>query len=136
MWARIIQMGLPSVILSLASVALDRSVYQTGGPFRNFDRGVLAVVLLQALGGLNVAFVLKYADNILKCFAAAFSSVTLCLLEIILFGFKPDLNFIVGAILINATAYLYNQKDSTSTNTTPSSSTTPTTKTLQQPPPV
>lgn len=111
MWARNIQMGLPSVLVSLASVAFDRSVYEDGGPFRNFDHVVVAVILLQALGGLNVAFVLKYADNILKGFAAAFSSITLCLLEILFFDYKPSANFVVGAILINASAYIYNKKD-------------------------
>ena len=40
---------------------------------------VWGVILLQSFGGLNVAFILRYADNILKGFAAAFSTVLRCL---------------------------------------------------------
>jgi UDP-sugar transporter A1/2/3 len=36
------------------------------------------VTILQAIGGLVVAVVVKYADNILKGFAASFSIVTSC----------------------------------------------------------
>lgn len=66
------------------------------------------VILLQSFGGLNVAFILRYADNILKGFAAAFSTMASCVLEIVFYGFKPTGAFLAGAILINAAAYMYN----------------------------
>ena len=111
MWARNIQMGVPSVLIGLCSVVVkDGTEVWRDGPFKNFDRVVAGVILLQALGGLNVAFILKYADNILKGFAAAFSTVASCIFEMALFGFRPSLNFLLGAALINVAAYYYNMK--------------------------
>ena len=117
MWARNIQMGVPSVVIGLMSVFLrDGAQVLRDGPFKNFDRLTCGVIFLQALGGLNVAFILKYADNILKGFAAAFSTVASCLLEMALFGFRPSPNFLLGAALINVAAYYYNYKPSKKTH--------------------
>ena len=52
----------------------------------------------QAVGGLVVAVVVKYADNILKGFAASFSIITSCILTMILFDFRPNTMFIGGAV--------------------------------------
>jgi len=113
MWARNIQMGVPSVLIGFVSVVLkDGAEVWRDGPFKNFDFVVLGVIFLQALGGLNVAVILKYADNILKGFAAAFSTVASCVLEMALFGFRPSPNFLIGAALINVAAYAYNVKQS------------------------
>ena len=62
------------------------------------------VILLQAFGGLNVAFILKHADNILKGFAAAFSTVVSCRRGRLL-RLQADGPFLVGALLINVAAY-------------------------------
>lgn len=66
------------------------------------------MIFLQSFGGLNVAFILRYADNILKGFASAFSTVASCLLEVAFFGFQPSGTFLAGAVLINVAAYAYN----------------------------
>ena len=52
----------------------------------------------QAVGGLVVAVVVKYADNILKGFAASFSIVTSCMLCYLFFDFRPNGLFLVGAV--------------------------------------
>ena len=64
--------------------------------------------MIQAVGGLNVAFILKYADNILKGFAAAFSTVASCVLEMAIMHFRPTATFLLGGALINVAAYCYN----------------------------
>eukprot|EP00223_Ostreococcus_mediterraneus_P006160 CAMPEP_0179696138 /NCGR_PEP_ID=MMETSP0936-20121108/6690_1 /TAXON_ID=548131 ORGANISM="Ostreococcus mediterraneus, Strain clade-D-RCC2573" /NCGR_SAMPLE_ID=MMETSP0936 /ASSEMBLY_ACC=CAM_ASM_000574 /LENGTH=172 /DNA_ID=CAMNT_0021569033 /DNA_START=1157 /DNA_END=1675 /DNA_ORIENTATION=- len=43
------------------------------GIFQGYDSIVLLVIALQAAGGLVVASVLRYAGNILKCFAVSIS---------------------------------------------------------------
>eukprot|EP00965_Chrysotila_dentata_P145918 4820653-Pleurochrysis_carterae.AAC.5 len=48
---------------------------------------------MQALGGLIVAAVIKYADNILKTYATAVAIVLTCLLSIPLYGTIPSLAF-------------------------------------------
>ena len=52
------------------------------------------------LGLLVVAVVVKYADNILKGFAASFSIITSCVLCYFFFDFRPNLLFLVGAVSV------------------------------------
>jgi len=68
---------------------------------------VVAVIFLQGLGGLIVAVVVKYADNILKGFAASFSIVTSCFLSYLVFDFHPNALFLMGALLVNLSMYMY-----------------------------
>ena len=67
----------------------------------------MAVIFLQGLGGLIVAVVVKYADNILKGFAASFSIVTSCFLSYLVFDFHPNGLFLMGALLVNLSMYMY-----------------------------
>lgn len=73
-------MGISSIILGFVGVFLsgDGPVVMEKGFFYGYTYVVVAVILLQAIGGLVVAVVVKYADNILKGFAASFSIVTSC----------------------------------------------------------
>jgi len=59
------------------------------------------VIVLQAIGGLVVAAVVKYADNILKGFGSSISIVISCVLEFLFFDFHPTVKFILGALLVN-----------------------------------
>merc|ERR1712137_1203126 len=69
---------------------------------------VWAVILLQAVGGLVVAAVLKYADNILKCFGNALSIVLSCMLSAVLLEeFVPDGLFVIGTMLVILATSLY-----------------------------
>lgn len=51
--------------------------------------------------------VVKYADNILKGFAASFCIVSSCALSWLFMGFHPTLIFVCGAILVMFSMYLY-----------------------------
>jgi hypothetical protein len=53
---------------------------------------------LKALGGLVVAVVVKYADNILKGFAASFSIITSMILCYFFFDFQPTFMFTFGTV--------------------------------------
>jgi len=110
LWMRNIQMGCTSVVLSLATVFIrDGAVVRELGFFYGYNNVVYGVVLLQALGGLVVAIVVKYADNILKGFAASFSIVTSCILEMFFFDFRPGMGFLLGALLVNLSMVLYSR---------------------------
>ncbi len=107
MWIRNIQMGLTSVVLALLAVySKDRAVVVEKGFFYGYNSSVVGVILLQALGGL-VAAVVKYADNILKGFGSSISIVISCALEWLFFDFQPTLRFLVGAGLVNAALFVY-----------------------------
>ena len=110
LWVRNIQMGFSSIILALFGVYFsgdwERSV-SPNGFFYGYNNLVVMVIMLQAVGGLVVAVVVKYADNILKGFAASFSIVTSCILSYFMFDFHPTGMLLVGAVLVNVSMYLY-----------------------------
>ena len=56
------------------------------------------IVLLNGCGGLLVAATMKYADNVVKCFAAALAILSGTLL-VPIFGFAPSPGFALGAAL-------------------------------------
>jgi solute carrier family 35 (UDP-sugar transporter), member A1/2/3 len=109
LWVRNIQMGISSIILGVAGIYFsgDASSVQANGFFYGYNSIVISVILLQAVGGLVVAVVVKYADNILKGFAASFSIVTSCILSYFMFDFHPTLLFLIGAVLVNVSMYMY-----------------------------
>ena len=108
-WVRNIQMCLTSIPVAVLSAyySADRESVLRHGFFYGFTGLVAFVILLQAVGGLVVAVVVKYADNILKGFAASFSIVTSCLLSYLFFDFRFTLLFVLGAFLVNFSMYLY-----------------------------
>jgi hypothetical protein len=70
----------------------------------------LLVILLQAVGGLVVAGVLKYADNILKCFAVAISMILGAVCSRLVYKEGPELTdplFVSGTALVLLATVLY-----------------------------
>lgn len=108
LWMRNVQMGTTATILAFISVyTKDAVLVQEAGFFGGYNGYVLLVIVLQALGGLLVAVVVKYADNILKGFATGISIILSCILSIFLFGFVPNVTFLVGAFLVLISVHLY-----------------------------
>ena len=58
-------------------------------------------------GGLLVAAVIKYGDNILKNFTTACSVILGTLVSVVLFDFKLTMQFAWGSALVVASAYAY-----------------------------
>ena len=110
LWIRNIQLSVFSIVLGLVTVYFSTEDYQSvvdNGFFYGYTSVVWTTILLQAAGGLLVAVVVKYADNIIKGFAASFSMITSCIISIFLFDFKPSFMFLGGAVLVNTAMYLY-----------------------------
>lgn len=109
LWIRNIQMSFSSIIIAYAGIYFSGdgvSVYNNGF-FYGYNWLVLWVILLQGAGGIIVANVVKYADNILKGFAASFSIVSSCVLCYFFYDFKPTIMFLIGAVLVNVSMYMY-----------------------------
>lgn len=101
-------MGATSVAMALLAVySKDGAVIAEKGFFYGYNRAVVGVILLQALGGLVVALVVVHADNIMKGFGSSISIVSSCALEWLLFDFQPSLRFVLGAGLVNVALYVY-----------------------------
>lgn len=112
LWIRNIQMGIPSIVLALVSVVVkDWKIVKERGFFYGYGWVVLAVILLQAVGGLVVAVVVKYADNIRKSFATAVSIIVSCALSALLFDFRPTFIFLLGSGMVVGSVFLYAKQD-------------------------
>ncbi|KAI1732921.1 nucleotide-sugar transporter domain-containing protein [Ditylenchus destructor] len=108
LWLRNIQLASLSIPIGIVVIAIkDRHEVMNHGVMKGFDGVVWAVVLLQALGGLVVAVVIKYADNILKAFATSISIVVSCVASIFLFALYPQLLFVLGAALVIGAVVIY-----------------------------
>lgn len=114
LWIRNIQMGIPSIVLSIVSVLVkDWKPVTQKGFFHGYNGVVVAVIILQAVGGLVVAVVVKYADNIRKSFATAVSIIISCTLSALLFDFKPTFTFLLGSAMVVGSVFLYTKQDRT-----------------------
>lgn len=107
-WMRNVQMSLLSIPLGFITCLIgDYNNVTTKGYFHGYDMYVTYLVILQAGGGLLVALVVKYADNILKGFATSLSIIISCVASIYLFEFKLTVQFALGALLVIGAIFLY-----------------------------
>ncbi|KAF8910999.1 nucleotide-sugar transporter-domain-containing protein [Gymnopilus junonius] len=116
LWVRNIQLSLFSLLPALGPVMFNQhaNTSQAGGSFisalfENFGAWAWATVLVQVLGGLVTAMVIKYSDNILKGFATSLSIVMSFLASVALFDFKMTITFVLGSAVVLIATWLYNQ---------------------------
>mmetsp|Transcript_21985 Transcript_21985/g.36219 ORF Transcript_21985/g.36219 Transcript_21985/m.36219 type:complete len:396 (+) Transcript_21985:92-1279(+) len=118
MWMRNIQMAFFSICIAYINMVRDSDRGVTGAidenndpivkPFMHgFTGWVYVVVMLQAGGGLLVAAVIKYADNVLKGMATGVSVVTATFFSTFLFGTSLSIQFALGAGIILVSVYLF-----------------------------
>ncbi|KAK2555084.1 UDP-N-acetylglucosamine transporter [Acropora cervicornis] len=90
-WMRNVQLGSFGVVFGLMAVMTnDGSQVSRGGFLQGYNRITWIVISLQAFGGLVVAAVVKYADNILKGFATSLSIVVSSFVSFYFLGdFQP-----------------------------------------------
>ncbi|XP_007449688.1 PREDICTED: UDP-N-acetylglucosamine transporter [Lipotes vexillifer] len=108
-WIRNIQLGFFGSIFGLMGVYVyDGELVSKNGFFQGYNWLTWIVVVLQALGGLVIAAVIKYADNILKGFATSLSIILSTLISYFwLQDFVPTSVFFLGAILVITATFLY-----------------------------
>lgn len=107
-WMRNVQLSLLSLPFGLITCFVnDYSSISNKGFFIGYDLFVWYLVVLQAGGGLIVAMVVKYADNILKGFATSLAIVISCVASIYLFNFDITLQFAFGAALVIVSIFMY-----------------------------
>lgn len=107
-WMRNVQLGIFGTALGLLGLWWnDGAAVAERGFLFGYTGMVWCVIFNQAFGGLLVAVVVKYADNILKGFATSFSIVVSTVMSVYLFGFHVDLLFTAGAGLVIGAVYMY-----------------------------
>nr|XP_019958696.1 PREDICTED: UDP-N-acetylglucosamine transporter-like [Paralichthys olivaceus] len=108
-WLRNIQLGLFSFGFGfIGMIVYDGQRVRESGILQGYNSITCTVVILQALGGLVVAVVIKYADNILKGFATSLSIILSALVSyFLLMDFNPTGLFYWGTMLVMAATILY-----------------------------
>ncbi|BFZ10769.1 hypothetical protein BsWGS_13808 [Bradybaena similaris] len=109
-WLRNVQLGFLGILIGIITMYVkDGAKVQEKGFFSGYDSVVWFVVSLQSLGGLLVAVVVKYADNILKGFATSAAIIVSCVASMYLFDFNLSIQFTVGAVLVMIAVYFYSK---------------------------
>jgi solute carrier family 35 (UDP-sugar transporter), member A1/2/3 len=105
-WIRNVQLSFVSLAIAAAgSFVKDSQTIMNRGFFAGYNPLVLSVILTQALGGMLVAFVVRYTNSIVKGFAASGSIVLSCIVSaIFLSDYKLNRLFTVGTAMVCASA--------------------------------
>ncbi|KAG0259278.1 hypothetical protein BG011_002743 [Mortierella polycephala] len=111
MWVRNLQLGISGSLFSFLAMFYDRQRIYEGGFLQGYSAMTWLVVANQALGGLLVAIVVKYADNILKGFATSLSIIISGIISVYFFDFEPSLQFQLGTLVVILSTYLYGRPD-------------------------
>lgn len=112
-WVRNIQLGLWGTLFGvLTAYVYDYGTIMENGFFQGYNSLVWTVIGIQAAGGLLVAVVVKYADNILKGFATSISIISSSILSMMFFAFQPGLTWMCGAMLVMCATVLYSMPSS------------------------
>lgn len=108
-WVRNIQLGLFGFVFGfIGMMVYDGQRVRQSGVFQGYNTITCIVVVLQALGGLVIAVVIKYADNILKGFATSVSIILSALFSYFLLeDFYPTGVFFLGSLLVIVATFLY-----------------------------
>ena len=111
-WLRNIQMGIFGVFLGIIGMfANDGAAVKEKGFLFGYNTLVWIVIFMQAFGGLLVAVVVKYADNILKGFATSFSIIVSCVVSVYIFSFTVSVQFLIGAFMVISAIVLYSRPE-------------------------
>mmetsp|Transcript_18109 Transcript_18109/g.43554 ORF Transcript_18109/g.43554 Transcript_18109/m.43554 type:complete len:455 (-) Transcript_18109:266-1630(-) len=110
-WAKNVQLSAFGFLIALTGAfAKDHVAILSDGFFQGYTPFVLLTITFQAMGGLIVAAIIKYADNILKSFASGASIVTSTLVSAWLFGFAITEMFALGTLLQFVAIWMYSKK--------------------------
>jgi len=85
----------------------DWEKVEKDGLFQGYTLVVLIVIVFQAITGLLVGFVMKYADAVMKGFATSVAVVLATILSIVIFHDNVNLLFLVGSALVISAVRTY-----------------------------
>jgi UDP-sugar transporter A1/2/3 len=107
-WIRNIQLGIFGTFFALLTAFIsDGKTIQEKGFFYGYNYVVWTSIFVQSFGGLLVAIVIKYADNILKGFATSIAILVSCVASVYLFNSEINYIFSLGTLLVVASTLLY-----------------------------
>jgi len=106
LWMQSFQLGILGFAFS-ALVALFTPSEQNVNLLSSLKGWTILTVALQSVGGLLVAVVIRYADNIQKAFATSLSIVLCSFISIVFLGHQLPLELLLGSALVVVAVVLY-----------------------------
>lgn len=108
LFVRNMQLGLYGMVIGICTVYTnDATAVREGGFFQGYSRKTMLAIFTHAVGGLLVAMVMKYADNILKGFATSLSIILATGLSVVFFNADIEGLFILGTIFVLVAVWIY-----------------------------
>ncbi len=107
LWVLNIQLAIFSIIFGTIPLFQDYDAIKTYGFFQGYNWWAWGAVTMQACGGLIVALVVKFADNILKGYASSIAIILSSVLSAVLLKFLVTPLFVLGASLVVVSVYMY-----------------------------
>jgi len=109
LWTRNAQLALNSLILGSLVLAFspDMTRIQAEGFFVGYNGWTIASVVNNSFGGLLIAVVIKYADNILKNFSTSISIIITTFISANFMGLKANSMFLAGVGVVCYSTFLY-----------------------------
>lgn len=109
LWTRNAQLALCSLVIGLGGLVVsgDIASVQADGFFVGYNVWTVASVVNNSFGGLLIAVVIKYADNILKNFSTSISIILTTIISANFMGLKANGLFLGGVALVCYSTFLY-----------------------------
>ncbi|EUC49158.1 hypothetical protein COCMIDRAFT_33419 [Bipolaris oryzae ATCC 44560] len=113
LWVRNCQLSFWSLFpsLFLGVIWKDGEIIAKTGFFVGYNWVVWTAIGFQAAGGVIVALVINYADNIAKNFATSISILLSCIASVYFFDFKVTQSFFLGTCIVLFATYLYTKPE-------------------------
>jgi UDP-sugar transporter A1/2/3 len=102
-----VQLGFFSVIFAVFSLMGQYEEFNDKGLLHGYNFLTWVIVIVSASGGLLVALVIKYCDNIIKGFATAFGIVVTSVISFLFLGSELSIPFICGAANVISSIFIY-----------------------------
>ena len=99
--------GLVFNFLSLLVHDVYRQKLWSCGFFHGHNAFSLTLILMTAMYGLNVAFILKFRDNMFHLLSSQLVTVTVISASIYFFHFRPEVDFFLTAPIVVTAIYIY-----------------------------
>jgi solute carrier family 35 (UDP-sugar transporter), member A1/2/3 len=108
LWVRNLQLSFLGAIFSIFTVyTYDGKNVNEFGFFYGYNYGVWITISVQSFGGLLVAVVMKYADNILKGFATSIAIILSCSFSFYFFDTHISPMFLFGTLVVILSVLFY-----------------------------
>lgn len=107
LWQSVQIYGFGVLFNALGLALVDRELLLSEGFFRGYSDWTVVVIIVNSIGGVFMACILKYLDNIACVYSHSMAMMFTTLLSMIFFAFSPSLEFACGLGILVISMYLY-----------------------------